>query len=90
MRLMMKCPNCEQEATSTKSIIRDNEILSGCVICLSSLVQGNILSAKYNRDRMREDHRKDIVQKSDPRDYAKAYPKQAREFYGDEEFRKLA
>lgn len=87
---MMKCPSCQQETISVKSVIREGKILTGCDACLSSIVQGNVLSAKYNRDRMREDYRKDIVQKSDPRAYSKAYPKQAREFYGDEEFRKIA
>lgn len=86
----MKCPSCQQETISIKSVIRKEEILTGCDHCLSSLVQSNIMSAKYNRDRMKEDYRKDIIQNTNPRDYAKAYPKQARELYGDEEFRKLA
>lgn len=89
MRLTMKCGSCHREVGTVKNVIRQGKILTGCDNCLSNLTQGNVLSAKYNRDRMREDYRKDIVQKSDPRAYAKAYPEKAREHFGDEQFRKL-
>lgn len=86
----MTCPNCKQEVDKVKTVIKSNGIHSGCDICLPTLLQGHSLAAKYTRDRMKEDYRKDIIQPVDTRDYAKAYPKQFIEKFGEENYRKYS
>lgn len=56
------------------STINKGKIITGCEVCLPSLLQkGTANSAKYQRDRMREDYRRDITQPNQGREYIKAY-----------------
>ena len=76
--------NCSDNLT----IIKSGKLLNGCSNCLFVKVQkGN--AAAFNRRHMKAQHRKDLVQRNMGRDYAKAYPKEAREYYGDDMFREL-
>lgn len=65
------------------------KLVTGCEICLASLtVQGTDMAAKNRRDTMRRDHKRDLIQPNDPRNFAKAYPDKAREIYSDEQMRR--
>jgi len=87
----MICTNCNKETTSQRSIVRDNNIVDGCDLCLeSTFQQANDLNANHNRSAQRAEHRKDIVQPWESKEYAKAYPEDARKRFGDEVFRRLS
>ena len=85
----MICSNCGQEVDSVKSVIVTKQILEGCESCLpKQLQQGE--SAKFNREWQKKQFRKELTQPNQGREFAKAYPKEARERYGDELFRSLS
>lgn len=69
----MICPTCNSDVLSLKAIVHKGAITRGCDNCVRSRVtHGNNDSAKYDRDRDREDHRGDIVQPFEGRDYIRA------------------
>jgi hypothetical protein len=50
--------------------------------------QGSPSSAEYYRREQKTKFRRELAQRVDPREFSKAYPEKAREYYGDENFRK--
>lgn len=71
--------------SKNKSVIRFSKIFTGCDKCLDSLIQGNENAARYNRERMKRDFEKDLVQPIEPRKYINAYGVEAaRKHYTDE------
>lgn len=58
-----------------------------CSKCVNSFVPTSDYSAKWRRDRMREGHRADLVQRFDgdkpSKEYARLYPERARQQFGD-------
>lgn len=91
MKTMSKCTNCEQEAVSQKSVIKHGKILKGCEHCINQLIQGNENARKYDRERMKRDHAKDLVQPTQPRDFIKAYGAEAaKEYYNEDLIRKFS
>lgn len=90
----MKCDNCKKKVESVKSAVVNGVFLSKrCNLCLNNSVEANPMAAKYKRDRQREKHRKDIIQRYDGteinKEFVRAYPEQAREQFGDEVMREL-
>lgn len=85
----MKCQNCHKTATSIRTAIHGVSLVTTCEHC-SVTVQPHQLAAKNRREQQKKDFRKDLVQPIEKRAYSQAYPAQARELYGDKEFRKLS
>lgn len=82
----MKCPSCGKPAKNIKARLVSGELIEGCENCLNPKKIADY-AAKYKRDRMKEDHRQDLVQRTDERgrpnpDWAKMYPEQAKEQFG--------
>jgi len=82
----MTCPTCQHEATSIKTRLVNGEQVTGCGFCLNPKNIA-VFARKYKRDRMKEDHRKDLVQRFDnsnrpSAEYAKLYPQQAKQQFG--------
>lgn len=76
-------PNCP----GTKAAVVDGEYITGCPVCLN-ITQGSAqYAAKYTRERMKENGRKDIVQRYDgdkvSKEWVKLYEDKARQDYGD-------
>lgn len=84
----MNCPICKQPAKSLKSAIVRGEIMTDrCAKCVNNFIPTSAYSAKWKRDRMRESHRADLVQrfeggKPNP-EFARLYPERARQQFGD-------
>lgn len=70
------------------SIIRKGKIIEGCELDIN-LIQGTETTAKNTRDSMRRTHAKDLVQLSEPRDFIKAYPDEAKKHYTEDTMRKF-
>lgn len=87
--MIMTCNICKQECATQKSIVKHGEILDGCEKCLGLQLQKGD-SASFDRRMMQNDYRKDLIQPNSPRDFAKAYPEQAREMFGDEAYRRYS
>lgn len=49
----------------TKTAIVDGALVTGCSACLNTVVHGADYAAKYNRERSKDNHRADIVQRYD-------------------------
>ena len=84
----MICPICENEVTTLKSSIIRGELMSErCSKCVGNYVPTSDYAAKWRRDRMREGHRADLVQRFDGGkpsvEFAKLYPERARQQFGD-------
>lgn len=87
---MNKCPTCNRDTDAVISRIVGKQIMVGCGECLwDNMLQQASGTAKYWRDRQKEDYRRDITQPNQ-KEFAKAYPEKFREIHGDELFRKLA
>lgn len=85
---MSTCPVCLRPAKALVSSINRGVLMSTrCTKCASSFVPTADFAAKYKRDRMRENHRADLVQRYDgdkpSKEYARLYPEQARRQFGD-------
>lgn len=84
----MKCPVCKKPTTILKAaIVKGVYMTERCSKCVSSFIPSSVYSAKFKRDRMRENHRADLVQRFDgdkpSKEYARLYPEQARRQFGD-------
>lgn len=84
---MSKCPTCMNECDTTKSVIRGGKLFEGCDKCLSSQIQQGD-SASFNRKWQQGEYRKELTQPNQ-REFARAYPKEFRERYGDELYRTM-
>lgn len=76
----------KHDCPKTKSIIHDGKIISGCDVCIH-LQQGN--TAKYYRRMQQINYRRDTTQPNQ-KEFARAYPEQARKEWGDELARKYS
>lgn len=84
------CSNCKRPNADEKTVIFQGKIYTGCEGCLPTTTHQEAAgSAKYWRDRQREDYRRDITQPNQ-KEYARAYPEKFREIHGDDLYRKLA
>lgn len=75
-----------------RSVIRDGQIVDGCDNCLNTTAKhGQNDVAKYNRQRDYDDHRQDLTQKFEGKNYVKTHTlDQSREAgYSDEDLRQL-
>lgn len=62
--------------------VAKGEYQTGCITCINNPPEAEF-AQKYRRDRMVENHRKDLLQAStDPVEFAKAYPKEAEKRFG--------
>lgn len=73
----------------SKTVVKDGIIISGCRICLPTITHtSSDFAAKYKRERSRENHRADIVQRYDGdkinKEWVKLYEDKARQDLGDE------
>lgn len=85
----MICPICNQKSVTLKASIARGEYMSErCDKCVNNFIPTSDFAAKYKRDRMRESHRADLVQRFDgdrpSKEYARLYPERARAQFGDE------
>ena len=76
-------PNCPK----TKAAVINGVYITGCSQCLNTTQSSGLFAAKWKRDRSRENHRADIVQrylgdKINP-EWVKLYPDKAKEALGD-------
>lgn len=81
----------DHDCSRNLTIVHRGKLATGCDLCLDDQAQqGNDLSAKYRRDTMRRDYRKDLIQKNQPREFVKAFgAERAREVgYTEEQIRK--
>jgi hypothetical protein len=84
------CPTCHKQAQTVRTVIRRGQLVTGCKNCTHTTTQQpHALAAKNRREQQKKDYRKDLAQPSQKRAWAEAYPEQAREMWGDDEFRKL-
>lgn len=68
-----------------KVIIRNGKIVEE----EATIVHANQMSAKFDREHMKREHRKDLIQPNQV-DFAKAYPDKAKEMYGEDTLRLLS
>lgn len=87
---MTHCPICSRVVDSIKTTVVNRQIYDGCDKCLPVLIQGSKGAAKFNRETMKRDYQKDLVQPTDPRGFIKAYPDKAKEYYTNEQIRKYS
>ncbi|MBA3755745.1 MAG: hypothetical protein H0X02_05730 [Nitrosomonas sp.] len=77
-------PNCEQ----TKAVVINGTYTIGCKRCLPTTTHSADYAAKYTRDRMKEDNRKDIVQRYNGdeinQEWVKLHTDKAKEALGDQ------
>lgn len=81
----------------TKAAVINVEYVEGCKECLNTTQVSGVFAAKWKRERSKENHRADIVQryagdKLNP-EWVRLYEKKAREEFGDsyiEEFLRTA
>ena len=84
----MKCSTCNKDCDSLLSIIHRGKVLSGCEQCIASQrVTTDGHSAKFYRDAQKKEFRRELTQPWE-KDYARAYPDQAREEWGDDTARR--
>lgn len=87
----MICSFCKQDKGQLKSaVIRGVYIKDRCDSCLTSR-KPQEMSAKWVRDRQREDHRKSLLQRWDygakndiDENWARAYPEEAKKYFGED------
>lgn len=74
------CPN-------NKAAVVNGQYTSGCSKCLNGKQKTSLYGRKWSRDRMRENYRKDMLQRYEGEGlnpaWVKEYESQAREEYGD-------
>ena len=82
----MKCITCHKTCDLQRTAIQKGKLVTGCEQCLvSNIQQGD--SAKYYREAQKREFRRELTQPWQA-EYAKAYPEQARQEWGDELYRK--
>ena len=84
----MTCPVCNQPTQTLKAAIVRGEYMSDrCPKCVNTFVPTSDYSAKWKRDRMRDNHRADLLQAYDgdkpSKEFARMYPERARSQFGD-------
>lgn len=83
---MHNCPK-------SKAAVIDGQYIEGCHVCLNTSQSSSMFTAKYNRDRSRENHRQDIVQRYDGDkinpEWVRLYEKKARDDLGDDQVEKI-
>lgn len=76
------------DCSKNKAAVVDGEYRSGCKDCLRTNQKSSLYARKYARDRMREDYRKDMLQRYDGEkinpEWVKANEAQALEALGEE------
>jgi ribosome-binding protein aMBF1 (putative translation factor) len=85
----MICPICgRKDVTLQAAVVKGVYLTERCDSCLVHQ-KPNEYAAKWVRDRQREDHRRDMLQRYDfgdkneiDHDWAKAYPEQAEHHFG--------
>lgn len=77
----------------TKAAVINGEYVTGCNQCLSLVTHSSDYAAKWKRERSKENHRADIVQRYDGdkinQEWVKLYPDKAREALGEQEVEKI-
>lgn len=68
-----------------KVVIRNGKIVEDT----AKVAIPNELSARYNREHMKREHRKDLIQPTQV-DFAKAFPERAKELYNEDTLRLLS
>lgn len=71
--------------TSKKVVIRNGKIVEEGAI----VVKPNESAAKFNREHMKREFRKDLLQPTQV-DFARAYPEKAKELYNEDTLRLLS
>lgn len=84
----MRCPNCQRETATIKTVLRNNTVTTGCERCLNNHIQGKSHNAKYLREDQKRTYRKELTQPNDQRNFIKAYPERAEEYYSESDMRK--
>jgi hypothetical protein len=76
------------ECAKTKAAVINGKYVTGCSLCIRTTQGSSLYAAKYNRDRSRENHRADIVQRYDGdrinKEWVKLYEQKARDEFGDD------
>lgn len=86
----MTCFNCGSDCDIQKTIVIRGHIVDGCEFCLDDQVQqAGDFSAKHRREDQKRTYRKDTLQPTQKRDFARAYPDEARKYYSDDEIRRF-
>jgi hypothetical protein len=71
-----------------KASLVDGVLTEGCKLCLVTAQGTSLYYRKYQRDRMKENHRKDLIQRYDGdkinKEWVEAYPDKAIEGLGQE------
>lgn len=85
----MKCSICKIQVENLKAKVINNKIIEGCDKCMTRQ-ENALFSARYNRESMKRNHRKDLVQRYDfdgkPNDeFIKAYPDKAEKYFTKQE-----
>lgn len=82
--MFVKHPNCPK----TKAAVIDGVYTTGCSQCLNTTSHSADYSAKWRRERSKDDHRADIVQRYDGdeinQEWVKLNESKAREALGDQ------
>lgn len=89
----MKCIACGLETDYMDTVVYRGKLIEGCPSCLEDdLQQGNSSVARENREAMKRNYRKDLVQKNMPREYIRAFGiRKAREDgFSEEQLRKYS
>lgn len=72
----------------TKAAVINGAYIEGCAQCLDSRQESSLFTAKYNRERSKENHRADIVQRYDGdkvnAEWVRLHEQKAREAWGDQ------
>jgi hypothetical protein len=81
------------DCTNNLATVANGVYTTGCYTCIERK-QSAEFAHKFNRDRMKENHRKDLLQrwngdKPNP-DYLRAYPEKSREYFTEDEIRKYS
>ncbi len=76
-----------------KAMVINGEYISGCKACINTVQSNSIYHRKYQRDRMKENHRKDLIQRYSGEDinseWVKAYPDIAKADLGEAEVERI-
>lgn len=74
--------------TKTKAAVINGQYVTGCSQCLNTAQSSGLFAAKYNRERSKENHRADIVQRYDGDkinpEWVRLHETKAREAWGDQ------
>ena len=85
----MKCPTCGNQTKNIKAKVIHNEYIEGCNSCLHRQHTAEF-SAKYNRETMKRNHKKDLLQRFNPDgtindEFIRAYPNESKQYFSQKE-----